>query len=99
MMDDDTPKRTTQSDVYALGMTMLEIFTGDVPYPERRVDAAVIRAVMMGKLPPRPAQYLDTDEVGDRVWKLMLDCWSRDPHARPSAGRVLEVLKDGVGKT
>ncbi|CAE7229951.1 unnamed protein product [Rhizoctonia solani] len=99
MLEDDTPKRTTQSDVYALGMTMLEIFTGDVPYPERRIDGSVIRAVMTGILPPRPAQYLKADELGNRVWKLMLDCWSRDPHARPSAAQVLAGLKDGAGKT
>ncbi|CAE7229955.1 unnamed protein product [Rhizoctonia solani] len=99
MIDDDTPKRTTQSDVYALGMTMLEIFTGDVPYPDRREDYAVMKVVMRGILPPRPAQYLSTDELGNRTWKLISDCWNRNPHERPSAGRVLEVLKYGAGKT
>ncbi|CAE7073902.1 unnamed protein product [Rhizoctonia solani] len=94
-----TLKRTTRTDVYALGMTMLEIFTGDVPYPELRQDFAVMNAVAQGILPPRPAKYLTADELGNCVWKLMSDCWSREPHERPSAVRVLEVLIDGVGKT
>ncbi|CAE7095945.1 unnamed protein product [Rhizoctonia solani] len=92
MLTDEVPHRTTQSDVYALGMTMLEIHTGDVPYAERRVDGAVVAAVIKGTLPTRPLQHIKDDEHGNRVWKLLSDCWSRDPSKRPSAGQVLQVV-------
>ncbi|CAE7155356.1 unnamed protein product, partial [Rhizoctonia solani] len=98
MLTNEVAHRTTQSDVYALGMTMLEIYTGDVPYAERRVDGAVLMAVMMGTLPIRPVDHIKDDERGNRVWKLLSDCWNRDPSKRPSAGQVLQVLKSGAGK-
>ncbi|CAE7174463.1 unnamed protein product [Rhizoctonia solani] len=99
MLDGEIPKRTTQSDVYALGMTMLEVFTGRVPYPDRRMDTAVLIAVMQGTLPTRPFQYLRDDEQGNFVWKLLLDCWSRSPNERPSAGQVAKVLESCTGNT
>ncbi|CAE7097919.1 unnamed protein product [Rhizoctonia solani] len=98
MLADEVPHRTTQSDVYALGMTMLEIHTGDVPYAERRSDGAVVTAVITGTLPNRPVQHIKDDEHGNRVWKLLSDCWSRDPSNRPSAGQVLQVLESGAAK-
>ncbi|EUC58193.1 tyrosine kinase family catalytic domain protein, partial [Rhizoctonia solani AG-3 Rhs1AP] len=93
MLFEDTPKRTTESDVYALGMTMLEIFTGSVPYAECQMDYSVMKKVERGTLPTRPTeQQFGNDQRGDAVWQLMLSCWSRKLDERPSAGRVVEVL-------
>ncbi|CAE7078105.1 unnamed protein product [Rhizoctonia solani] len=91
MLSGETPQRTKQSDVYALGMTMLEIYTREVPYSDRQHDGAVVLAVMIGTLPTRPMQHIKDDERGNLVWKIMLDCWSRTPNDRPSAGQVLQV--------
>ncbi|KAL5641749.1 hypothetical protein ACGC1H_002011 [Rhizoctonia solani] len=88
----ETPKRTTQSDVYALGMTILEVFTGEVPYPDCRQDFTVFVKVQNGTLPARPLDRLKNDEQGDVVWQLLLHCWSRDPSERPSSGRVFNAL-------
>ncbi|CAE7162504.1 unnamed protein product [Rhizoctonia solani] len=77
---------------------MLEIFTGKVPYPERRLDAAVIMAVMQGILPNRPIEHLKDDEQGNLVWNLLVKCWSREPSERPSARQVLEALESPTGK-
>ncbi|KDN33452.1 hypothetical protein RSAG8_13458, partial [Rhizoctonia solani AG-8 WAC10335] len=145
MFIEDAPKRTKQSDVYALGMTMLEVFTGDFPYPECRMDVGVIKKVEKGNrnsekqrkitgvgrygvlgvpavvvlsklkvgdfpypecrmdvgvikkvekgtLPPRPTVHLGSDQQGDLVWQLLLNCWSRNLDERPSAGRIREAL-------
>ncbi|CAE7193891.1 unnamed protein product [Rhizoctonia solani] len=111
ILTEATPQRTTQSDVYALGMkcpgladdavtiSTQEIFTGDVPYSDRQIDATVLMAIITGTLPTRPAQHIKDDERGNRVWQLLLNCWSRDLSERPSAGQVLEVLKDIAGET
>ncbi|CAE7209682.1 unnamed protein product [Rhizoctonia solani] len=96
MLDDEIPKRTRELDVYALGMTMLEVFTGEVPYADRRMDIAVIKAIMEGILPTRPVQHLDDSEQGNLVWSLLLYCWSRKPSKRPSAGQVVEALESRV---
>ncbi|KEP45458.1 tyrosine kinase family catalytic domain protein [Rhizoctonia solani 123E] len=90
MLLEEAPKRTTESDVYALGM---EIFTGNVPYPECQKDYFVMKKVEQGTLPTRPTEQLGKDQRGDAVWQLMLSCWSRKLDERPSAGRVVEVVR------
>ncbi|KDN40405.1 hypothetical protein RSAG8_08168, partial [Rhizoctonia solani AG-8 WAC10335] len=92
MLPEDAPKRTKQSDVYALGMTMLEIFTGEVPYPHIPKDFSVMRAVSQGTLPVRPTEQLKDNHQGNVVWRLLLKCWSRNVDERPLAGHVVAVL-------
>ncbi|KDN33197.1 hypothetical protein RSAG8_13714, partial [Rhizoctonia solani AG-8 WAC10335] len=88
----EVPKRTKQSDVYALGMTMLEIFTGEVPYPECRQDFTVIKTVERGTLPTRPLERIKEDQRGNMMWQLLLECWSRNLRERPSSGQVFDTL-------
>ncbi|EUC58188.1 tyrosine kinase catalytic domain protein, partial [Rhizoctonia solani AG-3 Rhs1AP] len=97
MLAEDAPIRTKESDVYALGMTMLEIFTGSVPYPECERDFNVMKKVERGTLPNPPTEHLGTNQRGDVVWELMLSCWSRTLDERPSAGCVVEVLTSQMG--
>ncbi|EUC61955.1 tyrosine kinase family catalytic domain protein, partial [Rhizoctonia solani AG-3 Rhs1AP] len=92
MLLEEVPKRTTQSDIYALGMTMLEIFTGEVPYPNCRQDFLVLKTVEKGTLPNRPLERLKDDKQGNMVWQLLLDCWSRDVSVRPSSKQVLDTM-------
>ncbi|KEP44923.1 tyrosine kinase family catalytic domain protein [Rhizoctonia solani 123E] len=94
---EEVRSRTTQSDVYALGMTMLEIFTGDVPYPNCRTEIGVIRTVERGTLPTRPTEYFGDDQKGDMMWQLLLRCWNRDVSERPSSRQVLDTLVSLVG--
>ncbi|CAE6436762.1 unnamed protein product, partial [Rhizoctonia solani] len=88
----EQPQRTRQSDVYALGMTMLEIFTGKVPYPECRHDFVVLKKIESGTLPARPMEVLGDDSKGNLMWELLLSCWRRNPSDRPSAGQVCDRL-------
>ncbi|CUA73219.1 putative WD repeat-containing protein alr3466 [Nostoc sp, PCC 7120] [Rhizoctonia solani] len=81
---------TKKSDIYALGMTMLEIFTGAVPYAGDS-DIVVLNKLRKHILPVRPDQIKE-GELGNRMWKLLTDCWSKDPNSRPLARKVLVVL-------
>ncbi|EUC58968.1 tyrosine kinase catalytic domain protein [Rhizoctonia solani AG-3 Rhs1AP] len=92
MLAEETPKRTKESDVYALGMVCIEIFTGEVPYSQCRMDFTVITTVTRVTLPTRPTDRLKDDEQGNLVWELLLRCWSRDVSERPSAGQVVETV-------
>ncbi|KAB5593151.1 Tyrosine kinase family catalytic domain containing protein [Ceratobasidium theobromae] len=83
---------TFESDVYALGMTILEILTGCPPFAEMRNDMQVISAVLMGRLPRRPPAE-DAPQLSDELWELMNGCWDQDRNARPSASQVLETVR------
>ncbi|CAE6497077.1 unnamed protein product [Rhizoctonia solani] len=89
----DEPRITKQTDIYALGMTMLEIFTGEVPFSDRRTDMAVMSAVLRGTPPTRPTNLPENGERSSKMWQLMLSCWDRDPVARPTATEVLDSVR------
>ncbi|CUA77196.1 WD repeat-containing protein 5 homolog [Dictyostelium discoideum] [Rhizoctonia solani] len=78
--------------------TMLEIFTGEVPYPECRQDFAIIIKVQKGVPPARPLKRLKDNEQGNMMWQLLLDCWNRDPNARPSSKKVVDTLVSRIYK-
>ncbi|CAE7167718.1 unnamed protein product [Rhizoctonia solani] len=89
---EEVTQKTTETDVYALGMTMLEVFAGHAPYPDCRSDISVIRAVDRGTLPARPTQ-LGNNQKDDKMWQLLVRCWSRSPKDRPSAGFIAGALE------
>ncbi|KDN36900.1 hypothetical protein RSAG8_10519, partial [Rhizoctonia solani AG-8 WAC10335] len=83
---------TFASDIYALGMTFLEIYTGNPPFMEMRNDFQVMFAVIGGKLPQRPSSE-SASQLTDRMWKLMTWCWARDSKARPNATTVVAMVQ------
>ncbi|CAE6411214.1 unnamed protein product [Rhizoctonia solani] len=88
---EEVKERTAESDVYALGMTMLEIFTRDVPYPERQMDFSVMNAVGRGILPTRPMDQLGDNQQGNTIWNLLVSCWNQNPSERPSSEQVVNT--------
>ena len=73
---------TPKTDIYAFGMTILEVITGDLPYSHQRHDTVVILEVIRGIRPNRPPA------VSDEVWDIMTACWETKPHKRPLATLV-----------
>ncbi|KAF9466817.1 kinase-like domain-containing protein [Collybia nuda] len=71
---------TFESDIYSLGMTILEVMTGDKPYCHRRYETSVILDVVRGVKPNRP----EVPVVSDGVWSIIEACWERAEN-RPSA--------------
>ncbi|EUC53478.1 tyrosine kinase catalytic domain protein, partial [Rhizoctonia solani AG-3 Rhs1AP] len=90
--DEAGVEKTRQSDVYALGMTLLEIVTGAPPYSEYRFDFGVLNALARGNFPKRPPA-LSEENRKDAFWNLLVRCWNPDRAARPSAQRVLTRLQ------
>ncbi|QRV74229.1 Ephrin type-A receptor 4 [Ceratobasidium sp. AG-Ba] len=84
---------TAEADVYALGMTILEVITGKVPYPELK-DLAVILAVVQKRFPTRPEEHISSASTeGDSLWQLLVQCWDFEPAARPTAKAVKDALE------
>ncbi|CAE6399575.1 unnamed protein product [Rhizoctonia solani] len=84
--------KSEKSDIYALGMTMLEIFTGEIPYSEIQNDLAIVTKIVQGIPPVRPLDKIKNTGSGDRTWELLLSCWVLTPELRPSALQVVESL-------
>ncbi|KAG8729661.1 hypothetical protein FRC12_020818 [Ceratobasidium sp. 428] len=89
----DEGVNTTASDVWALGMTILEIITGEVPFHDKIHERQVYSAIMQKKLPPRPENQIPSDSNdGDRLWELITRCWTEDTAKRPDAVEVGEIV-------
>ena len=84
--DSDISPFSQWSDVYSLGMTILEVLTGKAPYHHRRYDTVVILDIIRGTYPPRPAKEV----CSDGLWNLLCNCWKGLPESRPTA-RVVEL--------
>lgn len=79
------------SDVWALGVTLFEIFARTKPYPEIASNAAVGVAVMAGRTLTPPS------EAPKSVRGVMRTCWKFDAADRPTAQQVQEVLFNLIG--
>ncbi|KAG9119366.1 hypothetical protein FRC07_005628, partial [Ceratobasidium sp. 392] len=80
--------RSMPADVYALGMTILEVMTGKHPYDEIRPEPAVTLAIIKGRRPRRPVTFSSEQSLGDKRWSMLLGCWKMEPDQRPTAIEV-----------
>ncbi|KAF9256324.1 kinase-like protein [Marasmius fiardii PR-910] len=79
-----------QSDIYAYACVCYEIFTGQHPLPEIKLEATVVHNVVQGKHSSRPE---DSSELHDFMWKIMESCWDTDPSRRPGADKILRDVQ------
>jgi len=91
----DEARRTKETDSFAYGRVMLELFTGQLPFSYLSESTpSIFKMVLDGKFPERP---LDKDVVSrgldDKMWGLMENCWNINPTQRPSAAVILDHLE------
>ncbi|TEB23944.1 kinase-like protein [Coprinellus micaceus] len=78
------PECTTQSDVFAFAMIVVQIFSGDVPFSHKKNDTSIIPLILKGERPELP-QYIQENPA---LAKLVQDCWVPEPHRRPNMSDV-----------
>ncbi|CAE6441514.1 unnamed protein product [Rhizoctonia solani] len=84
---------TTQADIYALGMTILEAITGTVPYDGVR-EIALFLKIARKVYPNRPESHITLQhEHGNLLWALLLHCWTYEPLLRPTAAQVQQRIE------
>lgn len=82
---------TRESDCYALGMVILEVLSGEVPFTRDCNTWQVGMKITNGEHPKRP-QGEEGAWFTDDLWKMLQGCWSPLPSARPSVDAVLKCL-------
>ena len=85
---------TKESDCYALGMVVLEVLTGKVPFQHCN-NLAVMKKIIDGDHPSRP-EGPKAAWFTDGLWVMLKQCWSYKPKRRPTVESVLECLERGL---
>ncbi|KAG1661596.1 hypothetical protein FOA52_000771 [Chlamydomonas sp. UWO 241] len=81
-------KVTSSVDVYAFGVLMWEMYTGQKPYGSMKQQQLVEEVVMRGLRPKFPT-------LGPATYvQLSQACWSGSPQGRPTFDEVLVVLNN-----
>jgi len=83
---------TKASDIYALGMTIYEIYVDETPFlgishGEEFIDLVV----RQDHRPERPSME-DAPNLSTEIWELAEKCWVKDPKKRPVAGVVTDTI-------
>ncbi|KAG8732057.1 hypothetical protein FRC11_000870, partial [Ceratobasidium sp. 423] len=93
LLDARSDKHTVKSDIYALGMTILQIITGTLPFADKPDYQIPIEVVMKRSIPDRPTFYgiLLGETAKDELWHLLTRCWNYEPESRPTAVEVKGV--------
>jgi eukaryotic-like serine/threonine-protein kinase len=73
------------SDVYSLGLVLLECFTRTLAYPGEPVDSAMSRLVTDPPMPP---------DLSDEWRQLITAMTARDPRERPLSNELVLALRD-----
>ncbi|CAE6517225.1 unnamed protein product, partial [Rhizoctonia solani] len=91
--EEEETKLTYETDIYALGMTFLEIMSGLAPYHEFKKETSIIPRITKHILPKRPELSMPRGDIqADLLWLLMEDTWAHDPRYRPSASVVRDTV-------
>jgi hypothetical protein len=62
------------------------MYSGVLPYSETRLDAQVLKKVLDGVRPAKPAS------VGGALWISLTSCWSAGPRGRPALDEILHAV-------
>ncbi|KAF9064915.1 kinase-like domain-containing protein, partial [Rhodocollybia butyracea] len=91
-----TPRPTqgslTSRDIYALGCTVFELFTGCPPFSHHNLDISVAIEVLQGVRPVLPADIISNEIVLGSIRTLLDSCWSEKINIRPTVQSVLDLL-------
>ena len=84
-------RATKESDCYALGMVILEVLGGKVPFPQYG-GMILMSKIVDGERPGRPQGPEQVWFTND-LWGTLEQCWSPQPEERPTIKAVLQCLK------
>ncbi|KAG6329145.1 hypothetical protein ID866_9944 [Astraeus odoratus] len=84
----DDGKISAAGDVWAFGMTVLELFTRSPPFHDCGNISSIMVRILRGP-PERPTQESTCHRMTDAWWELCSSCWRKRPSSRPA---ILEIM-------
>ena len=85
---------TEATDVWALGVLLHELLTGAVPYEGKRMENIAFAVCSPEPVPTRVEEGGEGERaVPAALRELVLECLRKDPAARASTARVVDVLQ------
>ncbi|EKM76726.1 hypothetical protein AGABI1DRAFT_12623, partial [Agaricus bisporus var. burnettii JB137-S8] len=88
---EDNARPTTESDIWAFGCVCYEVLTGLSPF-QGCTEYQVVRKLIGGYLPAQSsdARLDPSDDINQKIWQLMEQCWSSKPVQRPKCRGILQ---------
>jgi len=72
--------------------TLLQVFTGQVPFAEYRASAMVTKSIMDGERPPRPSKGKKLG-LSDEFWEIIQSSLAHEVEKRPPVETFVEFLE------
>ena len=93
--EESSPPLSTYSDVYAFGAVCLEVVSGQLPFPHRKNDEAVLIDTMRGGRPCRSEMrgVALTAEDEEAFWRMLERCWDDTRTRRPTIADLVAFLR------
>ncbi|KAG8950319.1 hypothetical protein FRC04_007761 [Tulasnella sp. 424] len=91
LFEEDNPKPTLGTDIYAFGGLVLAVMSGSPPFAHIKAPAKVMFRIISEEH-PKPEEHPKL-ERNDPLWSLMALCWAREPKMRPTISDVKVELK------
>ncbi|KAH8110483.1 kinase-like domain-containing protein [Phellopilus nigrolimitatus] len=85
-----------ESDVWAFGMTVLELFTREPPYSDIKRDLVVLSAITKGDTPRLPEEFIAKDALNLLFMQLCQKCWKPDPIERPAIPDIVADIREAL---
>ncbi|KAJ7737334.1 kinase-like domain-containing protein [Mycena metata] len=88
--NNNSPRTTKATDIYAFGLLALEIYSGEPP--KRRPKTPAVTEQMLIEMQPR-RDDVPENIIPPQIWALLERCWNAKLRLRPSMTHVLRLLE------
>ncbi|KAI6010924.1 kinase-like domain-containing protein [Pisolithus orientalis] len=87
----DGKEISTEADVWSFGMTLLELFTREVPLHQFTWSIIISKMYRM-EIPDRPSDEKTCSRLTDEWWAICVKCWNYEASSRPTMAHVLQAI-------
>ncbi|KAI6110503.1 kinase-like domain-containing protein [Pisolithus thermaeus] len=92
----DTCAVSRQADIWAFGMTVLELFSRRYPYHGALTHLGIMSCILRGP-PSRPSDESTNFRLCDKWWGVCTGCWNPSPPERLAMNDIVARIEEGNG--